>query len=140
MTSYFNAGLLRQPNAAADRRYLGLGETFESAETPIAGASTYTWAHGMSAAPRWVRVVMRCVADDLASAINAGQEIDVLPLWNASDGYPNCSLIADATNIILRTTYLTAGLEANVYTLDGGNNPAQVSSFNNFRLVAYAGT
>jgi hypothetical protein len=98
--------------------------------------SQATKAHGLSAAPNYVRLALVCTSNDPASGLVIGDELD-LGAGNPSDFADeavNFSAICNSTNIIL------------TYTGRPGNNSAVAAksgfsefftSFSNFTLKAY---
>ncbi len=112
----------------------GLGASFTSANIVVASGLTAV-PHGLGSVPRYVRVVLVATAFDVGLGMQAGDEVDILPFWQSSDGFPAFNFVAGPVNITISNDGFQAGNESSIVMGGTGNNPANV---NNFRFKIYA--
>jgi hypothetical protein len=103
------------------------------------GSATLTenFAHGLSSAPRLVRAVVRCTANDAATGYVIGDEIDV-SCWGEITGADEAlfAVYANATNVVVSRVSNSAA-NAQVIPAVGGN-PVAPTALANFTPKVYA--
>ena len=112
---------------------------FTSAPATVNVVNITTQNHGLANTPTFYHGVMRCIANDAASALVAGDEVGCEFFFDTFNACPLFNIGVNATQVFARSSIAVAGNEAGVVLVaKGGGVKVHITSGNNFRLVIYA--
>lgn len=109
---------------------------FTSALTVITAGQPINAAHNLGYTPRFVRSVIVCVANDAATGLLAGDEIDGDSVFDSNLGSQWLSVGANGTHAWLSCT--TTAEASLTFVVRAGGATANPTSINNFRVRLYA--
>lgn len=116
----------------------GSGKTFQSALFPVNVTAIANVPHGLGGMPQNFQARMVCVAPDLSSGMQIGDESECACWFDTNDVVNLFNVIATATNMIVTSSQVITAFAGNtvVATRTGGFN--QITDGNNFRVKIYA--
>jgi hypothetical protein len=107
-------------------------QTVSSYTDTSTSLSGFSHAHGLGAAPSYVRAVLLCIAPDIGTSASAGVEIDLASTMLDSSSPPNpvYGWGADTTNLY----FFSTGSYPNLVWVNSLSSPSNLS---NFRVKIY---